>query len=54
MRLDSRTALPYSFVTSRQLFPIQPSPALVATVLWGAVSAVRHFVLLSSLYWHMR
>ena len=35
-RLDSRTALPYSSVTSRQLFPIQPSPARAATVLCGS------------------
>lgn len=35
-RLDRRTALPYARVTSRQLLPTQPSPARVATVLWGS------------------
>lgn len=35
-REDSRTAPPYSGVTSRQFLPIQPKPARVATVLWGS------------------
>ena len=34
--VERRTALPNSFVTSRQLFPIHPSPARVAAVLCGS------------------